>query len=41
MYRLKYMKYLACLLIIFSLLSANGLEDYLADRIENVNEELL
>ncbi|MDH4211607.1 MAG: hypothetical protein OEV79_09200 [candidate division WOR-3 bacterium] len=35
------MKYLACLLIIFSLLSANGLEDYLADRIENVNEELL
>ena len=35
------MKYIISLLIIFNLLSAAGLEDYLADRIENVNEELL
>lgn len=41
MYRLKYMKYVISLLLILTFLSANGLEDYLADRIENINEDLL
>jgi hypothetical protein len=41
MYRLKYMKYITCALLLFSLASANGLEDYLAGRIQNINEDLL
>lgn len=41
MTRLKYMKHIICALLLFSLASANGLEDYLADRIENLNEDLL
>ncbi|UCF71064.1 MAG: hypothetical protein JSW49_01965 [candidate division WOR-3 bacterium] len=35
------MKYLLCFLLIITTASANGLEEYLADRILSINEELL
>jgi len=35
------MKYILCVLLIVTTVSANGLEQYLADRILNINEDLL